>query len=324
MKHINDHILEVNRMPKLSDWFNKTLNELISFGYYQYNDEELAQYLIEKLADYRMKHGINQVVIGISGGIDSALTATLFRDAGWNVHGMLMPIRQKPEETDRGVEVANALGITYEVQDLSDCFDNLIQGLEVPPVDFHDGKVDGKDTSWSVQNAIRTGNIRARLRMMCLYNKASVRGGLVASTDNFSELAAGFWTLHGDVGDVAPIQSLTKSWEVPILAARLGVPQSILDAVPTDGLGISTSDEEQLGCSYLEFDLALFKLMRGGVNLQEMEDDDVHIIKNVGARIKRTTFKRANPLNLPHPWDFDRYAALEKLDTYLFEEITWK
>ena len=107
----------------------------------------------------------------------------------------------------------------------------------------------------------RQGNIRARLRMITLYNLAHKVAGCVGSTDNFSELAAGFWTLHGDVGDIAPIQSLNKSWEVPMLAKMLDVPQATVEAVPTDGLGISNSDADQLGMSYLEFDIALFELL---------------------------------------------------------------
>jgi nicotinamide-nucleotide amidase len=151
-------------------------------------------------------------------------------------------------------------------------------------------------------------------------------GGCVGSTDNFSELAAGFWTLHGDVGDVAPIQSLSKSWEVPMLAKMLGVPQATVEALPTDGLGISNSDADQLGCSYLEFDIALFELLslpRIDKNTIELYINNITdnkanaIIELVYNRIKNTSYKRANPYNIEHPINKDRFELLNILDRSL-------
>jgi NAD+ synthetase len=153
------------------------------------------------------------------------------------------------------------------------------------------------------------------LRMMALYNLASNNGGIVASTDNFSELAAGFWTLHGDVGDVAPIQSLTKSWEVPLVAEELGVPSSIINAVPTDGLGISESDEDQLGVSYLEFDVAVLGLTTKLLsNTEEMTTTDKRKMQIIQNRLLSSAYKRKNPYNLVHPYFTDRFEQLELID----------
>jgi nicotinamide-nucleotide amidase len=160
---------------------------------------------------------------------------------------------------------------------------------------------------------MRRGNIRARLRMITLYNLAGAHNGFVASTDNFSELAAGFWTLHGDVGDVAPVQSLTKSWEIPMLSELMGVPESIVNAIPTDGLGIANGDEDQLGCSYLEFDVALFSLMKN-INIKADNERDQTILDRVKQRIASSAFKRSNPFNFSHPLDSVRYQDLEQLD----------
>jgi nicotinamide-nucleotide amidase len=162
--------------------------------------------------------------------------------------------------------------------------------------------------------------------MMTVYNEASARKGLVGSTDNFSELAAGFWTLHGDVGDVAPIQSLSKSWEVPKLAEVYKVPASTVFAKPTDGLGISDGDEAQFGFSYLEFDIVLLKLCRliGSPTRQkmieylELPDSDLPVVNKILDRIKGSTFKRQNPYNLEHPLQQDRYAGLRTLDRNLW------
>ena len=172
----------------------------------------------------------------------------------------------------------------------------------------------------------RQGNIRARLRMLTLYNLAHKVGGCVGSTDNFSELSAGFWTLHGDVGDIAPIQSLSKSWEVPAIAQMLGVPKATVRAVPTDGLGISKSDSDQLGMSYLEFDILLFELLSLPNLSRETIQNYINTITEeeiqnkaglVLSRVASTGFKRNNPFNLDHPLFSNRFEILEKLDRSL-------
>ena len=301
-------ILEINRNPKLNDWFMETLAELVSYGLYQNSATDITAKLTSELAKYRIANNIDKVVVGMSGGIDSAVTAALYHRAGWEVEGVLMPINQKEEETKRGIEVCKSLGIKHRIRVLDSEFAFLLERM-------------AKSHGGLAENKIRQGNIRARLRMMTLYDLAAEAGGLVASTDNFSELAAGFWTLHGDVGDLAPIQSLTKSWEVPILGEHLQIPKSVLTAVPTDGLGISNSDEEQFGFSYLEFDIALFKLMGGGVDMTELDESTQRIIKDVARRVRQTAHKRSNPHNLQHPWDYGRYEMLQALDNYLKKEI---
>ena len=302
-----DKIFTYNRNPTISSFFKEQLMSLVGFGVYHNEIEQVRDSIVAKLVNYKSQYNVDNVVIGMSGGIDSALTASLFRDAGYNVTGVTLPIHQNPAETERGIEAVNALGLTHQHIDLTRAYDNLNSF-------YSELDVSGNDTDRPT--LMRKGNIRARLRMITLYNLASKHKGFVASTDNFSELAAGFWTLHGDVGDVAPIQSLTKSWEVPAMAELQGVPKSTIEAVPTDGLGIANGDEDQFGFSYLEFDIALFTLIKN-LSLTNATEADLKIIESVKSRVRSTVYKRNNPYNLPHPMFPVRFEELKILDEML-------
>jgi len=295
----------------IEDWFILKLERLVDAGVYPNRPtlSKITESIISELTSYKDKHGIEDVVIGMSGGVDSALTAALFKQAGWIVHGVTLPIHQKEEETARGIENIDALRLERHNFDLSEQFDNMQKFLG--------------EFETTYKGMQRQGNIRARLRMTTLYNLAHKVNGCVGSTDNFSELAAGFWTLHGDVGDIAPIQSLSKSWEVPAIADMVGVPQATVTAVPTDGLGITNSDADQLGMSYLEFDILLFEMLTLSKITSESLTTYINSIEDlkikekarlVADRIKFTAYKRANPFNLSHPIFSNRFEKLQTLD----------
>lgn len=309
-------ILDISRQDKiqpLSPFFAKQLDKQLTDGLFLNEPRlrDLHHSIATRLATYREKAGVATVVLGMSGGVDSALTANLFKTAGWRVIGYQLPINQNPEETARGIEASEALGIEHQTIDLSSIYDEMA---------FGPGGLGSHDPDLNDLNdhnaKIRCGNIRARLRMITLYNMASKHGGIVASTDNFSELGAGFWTLHGDVGDVAPIQGLNKSWEVPMLAKISGVPESTWRATPTDGLGISAGDEAQLGCSYLEWDLMVNWLFAGGkATDSELERDQRarEVFEAVTSRMTRSWFKRLNPFNFDHP-SFENVQQLAEFE----------
>lgn len=302
---------------QLSPWFEASLDRAIARGDFQEDLTETKNGIVNYLTEYKKQNSVDTVVIGISGGIDSALTAALFKEAGYRVLGILMPISQNPAETERGRELVAALGIEHKEIDLTAPYDSLKRNFVACAIDRNIGG----DTRAEL---VRAGNIRARLRMMTLYNIAAQEGGFVGSTDNFSELAAGFWTLHGDVGDVAPIQSLTKSWEVPALADLMGVPVSIIQATPTDGLGIAAGDEHQFGYTYAHQDLVLLDILHSSSEVDtECSEQDQQIIKSVRQRIRSTTYKRANPVNCAHPISGDwRYQQLSELDEQLITQHT--
>jgi NAD+ synthetase len=341
---VREEILDLSRQRQIGEWhsihpFSRWLDDLIESGDFlaPHDLEFLNAAIIRDTARYRVETGVSTVVLGMSGGIDSALTAAIFKKAGYRVIGVTMPINQDQAETDRGVEACAVLGIEHRHFDLSPLYNqaiNAFSGLFSGGDGIDDALGEILDDADPASKAIRVrrGNIRARLRMITLYNLASLEGGFVASTDNLSELGAGFWTLHGDVGDFAPIQSLLKSWEVPYLARLNGVPESTVRATPTDGLAVlAGGDEAQLGCSYLEWDILTFKIAEALDRIDPDLDIDEHVLahemgvdalvypqfQSVLRRMGSTWFKRKNPLNVRHPLA-DRYALLEKIDDALF------
>lgn len=320
MTNLYEDILVTSRQDQttsLTPFFEKILKHYINMGVFMSEErlKDVADDIVAGLKQYSKDHNINTVAIGISGGVDSALTAKLFQLAGWKVVPVVMPIHQNSEETARGIAACKAMNLEdYWVLDLSDTFDKTANTLfDLMGNQFADTERNTK---------IRQGNIRARLRMITLYNAAHLNKGLVASTDNFSELAAGFWTLNGDVGDLSPIQSLLKSWEVPKMAELLGFDTEIARAKPTDGLGIDDGDEAQFGCSYLEWDLMVLTMFDAKDDISLLDDfgDDKRakqVYDLVCTRVKNSAFKRKGTVYIEPKRTKHRYGAIERLDSKL-------
>lgn len=175
------------------------------------------------------------VVVGLSGGLDSAVSAALCSEAlgNENVLGLIMPCGSMKSDTDDGVRTAEHLGLRYRIFDLSPVLQSFIEAGEL-------------DDS-SVMNQ---ANIKSRLRMAMLYAHSS--GKLVLGTSNFSEILVGYWTKWGDgAADLLPIGRLYKD-EVRKLASTLGLPRWIIERVPSAGLWPGQSDEGEMGVSYKE------------------------------------------------------------------------
>jgi NAD+ synthase len=193
---------------------------------------------------------VNGFVVGISGGIDSAVTSTLCAQTGLKVLCVEMPIHQVQTQVYRGRE---------HIEQLKNRFPN-VSSIEADLSSvFEDFKNQVPETTNEHLLHLALANTRARLRMTTLYYFAGIHGLLVAGTGNkVEDFGVGFYTKYGDGGvDLSPIADLMKS-DVYALGEYLKVPDSILNAPPTDGLfGDDRTDEDQLGASYDELEWAM-------------------------------------------------------------------
>lgn len=213
------------------------------------NTSGVIAHITDWLRTYSEQSNTQGFVIGVSGGIDSALTSTLCARTGRPTLCLEMPIHQAPAQVSRAADhiswlQANHTNVARQQVDLTPVYESFKSGVPAAQGAGHD---------------MALVNTRARLRMTALYYFAQKHGYLVAGTGNkVEDFGVGFYTKYGDGGvDLSPIADLLKS-EVYALAAELGVNQEIQDAAPTDGLwGDDRTDEDQIGASYPELEWAM-------------------------------------------------------------------
>lgn len=242
--------------------------------------EKINQHIVKWLLDYANNAKVKGFVVGISGGIDSALTSTLCAQTGLPTLCVEMPIHQAESHVNR----------TYEhIDQLKKRFSNVFnERADLTPVfETFKNQVPASENE-AVLN-LSLANTRARLRMTTLYYFAGLHGFLVAGTGNkVEDFGVGFFTKYGDGGvDVSPIADLVKS-EVRLLATYLQVPESILKARPTDGLfGDDRSDEDQIGANYDELEWAMSQ-MEKGKTIEDFNGREAEVFK---------IYKRLNTIN---------------------------
>ena len=220
------------------------------------NTEKVAEYIINWLKEYATNAKVNGFVVGVSGGIDSALTSTLCAKTGLPTLCVEMPIHQAESQVSRAEE---------HIAQLKKRFKNVSETRVDLTSTFEDFKTEVPVVNDQAKVDLSLANTRARLRMTALYYLAGINELLVAGTGNkVEDFGVGFYTKYGDGGvDLSPIADLMKS-EVYELAAFLNVPNSIQKAAPTDGLfGDSRTDEDQIGASYDELEWAMKKQDEG-------------------------------------------------------------
>lgn len=220
------------------------------------NTKGIADHITAWLRDQCARTGLEGFVVGVSGGIDSALTSTLCARTGLSTLCVEMPIHQAQAQVRRAQDHIQWLrsahaNVRMEVVGLTPVFDSMMAAL---PAGGNAQLVE-----------LARANTRSRLRMATLYYFAGSHRLLVAGTGNkVEDFGVGFFTKYGDGGvDLSPIADLTKS-EVRVMAGALGVIPSILEAKPTDGLwGDDRSDEDQIGATYPELEWAMDLRERG-------------------------------------------------------------
>lgn len=214
------------------------------------NSTLVAKHIVNWLREYASSAGVKGFVIGISGGIDSAVTSVLCAQTGLDLICLEMPIHQNPAQVSRARKHIESLeklypNVSSATVELTDPYDSLAKAL---PTHSDEGVL-----------SLSLANTRARLRMTTLYYYAGIHNLLVAGTGNkIEDFGIGFYTKYGDGGvDLSPIADLTKT-EVYALGAYLEIIPEILTAAPTDGLfGDDRTDEDQIGASYPELEWAM-------------------------------------------------------------------
>ncbi len=241
--------------------------------------DKVTNHIINWLKDYIEKSKLNGFIVGVSGGVDSALTSTLCAKTGYPVMCLEMPIHQnKKQISNSSIQInwlkSNFSNVTSSEVNLSDVFDKFIDATP--------------DESNELIN-LALANTRARLRMLTLYYFSTVNRYIVIGTGNkVEDFAIGFFTKYGDGGvDISPIADLLKS-EIFKLASHLNLPKEILSATPTDGLwNDNRSDEDQIGASYNEIEWAMNqKSNNTNSKLNNREKEVIDILTNLNSKNK--------------------------------------
>ncbi len=221
------------------------------------------------LKEYIDNNNLACFVVGVSGGVDSAVTSTLCARTGMPTIVLNLPINSKPENTQLSND--HCIWLKNNFQNVKVLYIELSNVFQ--PFEELMGAADN-------QNKLASANSKSRLRMMTLYHTATAHGGLVVGTGNkVEDFGVGFYTKYGDGGvDISPIADLTKT-QVRELGEQLQILPEILNAPPTDGLWEdSRTDEEQIGASYEELEWAMAHLEENSnIELTERQQQVINI-----------------------------------------------
>jgi NAD+ synthase len=245
------------------------------------NTDLAREVLVRFIRDSVSKLGFERVVLGISGGIDSAIVAWLSVDAlgANNVLGVRMPYKtSSPDSLSDAQKVIDALGI---------------EALTIPITAIADGLI----AQFPDMSQMRKANIMSRSRMITLYDQSMATRSLVIGTSNKTEALLGYTTLYGDSASaLQPITDLYKT-QIRQLARALGLPQSILDKPPSADLWIGQTDEDELGYTYEFVDKVLYLLVDERLSIDEVAAEGFarDLVASVWKRVRQNQYKRTMP-----------------------------
>lgn len=246
------------------------------------NLEITEKVLIEFVKEEIQKAGFNKVVLGLSGGIDSALVAYIASKAlgGENVTGVMMPYKlSSPESLEHAKEVAKGCDINSEVVEITEMIDPYLK--KFPDID-----------------KLRSGNKMARERMSILYDFSAKNRALVLGTSNKTELLLGYGTQYGDMASaINPIGDLYKT-QVWDLSEHMKVPSEVVDKKPSADLWAGQSDEQELGFTYREADCLLYYMIDERYTFEELADLGYKkdFVEKIYKKIRISQYKRRLPL----------------------------
>lgn len=246
------------------------------------NTTLLRQILVGFVRDEVHKVGVRKAVLGLSGGIDSALVVFIAAEAlgPENVHAICMPYKSSnPESEAHARLVADACGVNFSVVPITPMVDSYFEMF--PDADN-----------------MRRGNKMARERMTILFDHSALLRALVLGTSNKTELLLGYGTLYGDMASALnPIGDLYKS-QVWQLSEAMGIPAEVIEKKPSADLWAGQTDEEELGFSYRQVDKLLHRLVDLRMTRDELtaEGFDSEFVDNIYAKIQNSHFKRRLPV----------------------------
>lgn len=249
--------------------------------------QKVIDHIVGWLKDYVVNAKQKGFVIGVSGGIDSAVTSTLCAKTGLNLLCLEMPIHQSENQSDRASRHIDWLqknfpNVKRQPVNLTPVFDSLVNSF--PTVENEE------------ERFMSLANTRARLRMTALYYFAALNRYLVAGTGNkVEDFGVGFYTKYGDGGvDLSPIADLLKT-EVYEISKKLGINEEIIKAPPTDGLwGDDRTDEDQIGASYPELEWAM-KMKAQGKTIDDFTGRDKEVFE-IFTRFNSMNQHKMNPI----------------------------
>jgi len=264
------------------EYFVDIMKTIIPPINYDYALNRILSFLREKLSET----GLEGLVIGLSGGVDSSVTAAIAVKAlgSEKVHGLILPdSRTTPrEDIDDAIELAEKLNIKYHLITIDNIYDTIINTIP-----------------FYKENDIANGNVRARIRMIILYYYANVNNLLVCGTGDKSEILLGYFTKYGDGGvDMLPIGDLYKT-QVRIMGKRLGLPEKIYLKPSSPRLWPGQTAENELGISYEIIDTVLYYFIdqRYDIDRINMETGiPKDLVNKIINRVFKNEHKRMTPL----------------------------
>ena len=239
------------------------------------NPEKVSKHIVSWIDNYLNKSKMKGFVVGVSGGVDSALTSTLCAETKRNVLCIEMPINQDKDQVSRSKKHIEWLKKKYSnVSSINISLDNTFDSFieSIPEIK-------------SPENDLSLANTRSRLRMVALYYFSSLKKYIVVGTGNkVEDFGIGFYTKYGDGGvDISPIADLLKS-DVYNLAKFYNINDEIIEATPTDGLwNDNRNDEDQIGASYEELEKAMQIAHKLDYDLSNREQEVLKIYKSLNS-----------------------------------------